>query len=180
VHRRPAIRSRTARVDEITVVVPLEVADLVLVEQRDERRPQVVVAVGVGEVEHLLLAARRRHPARHLEDPVRMGASHIRVEVDHLRLDPQAELHAVAAHAVDERMQTLRVHIRRDPPVSQSPGLVAPGTEPAVVEDEALGADLCAEVDEPDELYDVVVEVGRLPAVERDGTRRRRVALPSA
>ena len=93
VHRRPPV---VAGLDEVAVVVPLEVVDVVLGEQRVEPLEEVGVGLRVREVEHLLVAPRRRQPARRAEDPVGVGAGQVGVGVDHLGLDPEPELHAAA------------------------------------------------------------------------------------
>ena len=100
VHAGDALRA-AAGIDEVAVVVPLQVRDRVLVEQRVQARGDVGVRLRVREVEHLLLprGRRQRHPAA--QDPVRMLPREVAVGVDHLGLDPQAELHAEVAHVVD-------------------------------------------------------------------------------
>jgi hypothetical protein len=54
-HPRFALRP-AAGVDEIAVVVPFEVGDGVLVDQRVQVRRNVRIRVGVRQVEHLLLS----------------------------------------------------------------------------------------------------------------------------
>ena len=54
--------------------------------------------------------ARRGPPAR--QHPVGVGADDVGVGVDHLRLDPQTELHAQAAHPVGQRPQALAARRR--------------------------------------------------------------------
>ena len=73
-----------------------------------------------------------------------MGAGQVGVQVDHLRLDPQPELHAEPAHGVDQRVQAVRPDVLVDVPVAQPGGVVAAVAEPAVVEDVPLDADLAA------------------------------------
>ena len=97
-----------------------------------------------------------------------MLAVEVGVRVDHLRLEPQPELHAEAVHVVDEAAQPLRPHVLVDPPVAQPSGVVAASEEPAVVEDEPLHADLGRRGRRAAQPSPVVVEVDRLPHVQRD------------
>ena len=62
-----------------------------------------------------------------------MAAVQVRVGVDHLRLDPQAELHAETVHLVDQRVQTARENVRTDGPVTQARVIAAAAAEPTVV-----------------------------------------------
>ena len=99
----------------------------------------------MAEVEHLLVARRQGCPAAGAEHPVGVGAGEVGVQVDHLRLDPQPELHAEPAHGVDQRVQAVRPDVLVDVPVAQPGGVVATVAEPAVVEDVPLDADLRAQ-----------------------------------
>ena len=78
-------------------MVPLEVGDVVLVEQCVEPVEEVLLRVGVREVEHLLLAGGDGQLVAAAEDPVGVVAGEVAVEVDHLGFDPEPELHAEAA-----------------------------------------------------------------------------------
>ena len=100
-----------------------------------------------------------------------MGAGEVGVGVDHLRLDPQPELHAEPADGVDQRVQAVRPDVLVDVPVAEPGGVVATVAEPAVVEDEPLDADLRGHVGELGEPAEVVVEVDGLPGVEHDRPR---------
>ena len=107
------------RRDEVAVVVPLEVRDVVLGQQGVEPLEDVRVRLRDRDVEPLLVAPRRAG-----EDPVRMRAGEVGVGVDHLRLDPQAELHARArargrrAGAARRARRPRRRTSRRGPAVS--------------------------------------------------------------
>ena len=123
----------------------------------------------VLQVEDLLLAPLRRHGGAPAQHPLGVAAGGLGVEVDHLRLDPQAELHAAAGHVVDQRAQPLRPDGGVDGPVAEPGGVVAAAEEPAVVEDEALDPDGGGGVGELGEPVEGVVEVDRLPRVGDDG-----------
>ncbi len=109
-----------------------------------------------------------------------MGPRQVRVEVDHLGLDPEAELHAEPADRVDERVQAVRPHVFVDVPVAEPGGVVAAVPEPAVVEHVALDADLRREPGQLCEPAEVVVEVDGLPGVEHDRAGPARVVRAGA
>ena len=132
------------------------------------------------QIEDELVAAEHRLVAIRGQRPVGMGPVQLAVGVDHLGLDPDAELHAEAGDVLDQRRQTLRVHVGRHDPVAEARRVVAPGTEPSVVEHEPLDADRRGGVGEFAERVVVVAEVDRLPRVQqhRPGRRRVRRAAP--
>ena len=104
-----------------------------------------------------------------------MGPDRVGVDVDHLGLDPQAELHAQPAHVVDQGVQTVRPHVGVDGPVAEAGGVAPAPAEPAVVEDEAVHPDRGRDVGERREPVEVVVEVDGLPGVGHHRCFVRRV-----
>ena len=112
--------------EQVSVLVPLEVADRVLVEDGDELVTDVRVRVRVREVQHPLVAPRRG--ARAAEQPVGVRAGEVGVGVDHLGLDPQAELHAAPHDRPHERVQPARPHVRVVVAGTAVPRLAAPHT----------------------------------------------------
>ena len=172
-HPRLATR-RVAGVLEVPVVVPLQIGDRIFIEDRVESLLDVGEGIVVAEVEHLLVAGQDRCPPARGHDPVGMGPSQVGVGVDHLRLDPQAELHAEGADVVDERMQTLGVDVRVDVPVAEPCAVVPAPPEPPVVEHVALGSDLRRGVGQGEQPVAVVHHVHGLPGVQR---HRPRLAL---
>ena len=94
----------------------------------------------MAEVEHELVAAEHRLVAGVDERPLGVGAVQVAVGVDHLRLDPDAELHAERLHVVDQRRQPVGMRVGRHHPVTEPGAIVAARAEPAVVEHEALDA----------------------------------------
>ncbi len=119
-----AAAGRAARLDEFAVVVPLHVVDRRARQHGVDLRRRGGRAPRTGQVEHLLVAPHGRDPAAGGEDPVRVRAVEVRVGVDHLRLEPQPELHAQLVHAVRERREPVaarrpaRWSSRRDRPAS--------------------------------------------------------------
>ena len=137
-HRRHAT---VGGVGEVAVVVPLEVVDGVLVDEGHEAVAHLGVRRLVLQVQHLLRPPLQRQVVAAAQDALGMGPGGVGVDVDHLGLDPQAELHAEPAHVVDERVQALGPHVGVDGPVAEPGRVAAASAEPAVVEDEAVDPD---------------------------------------
>jgi hypothetical protein len=91
---------------EVPVLVPLQVRDVVLAQQRIQSVEQIGPRIRIHQVEHLLVAPGLRHPTEAgTGDPVGVCADDIRVRVHHFRLHPEPELHTAGHHGVDERRQ---------------------------------------------------------------------------
>ena len=85
----------------IPVHVPLDEGDVVNTQQRIERVMDVFECVGAAEVAHELMAPENRFVPLGRQRPVGMPAQQVTVGVDHLRLDPDPELHAERRDVVD-------------------------------------------------------------------------------
>ncbi len=164
----------TAALDVVPVHVPLHVLDVVIAEQGVELTEHVGERVGVGQVQHQLVASQDRLVPRRRQRPLGVLAVQVAVGVHHLGLDPDAELHPQIAHVVDDRRQPVRVHLGRDPPVAEAAGVVAPRPEPTVVEHETLDAQRRGRGGERLQLLVVVVEVDGFPRVQQHRPRLRR------
>ena len=101
--------------------------------------------IGVSQVDRVLITPRQLVSSQH---PLRMLPRHERVETHHLGLHPETELHAEFMHAVDQRVQTVRVALRVDDPVAEGARGVDAADHPPVVEHETFGADGCCELSE--------------------------------
>ena len=97
--------------------------------------------VGAGQVEHQLVALLGARTAGEVQHPVRMRAIEVGVGVDHLRLDPEAEVHAERVNLVDERLEAVGKLLLVYIPVAQAGVVVFALAEPAVVHDEAVDAE---------------------------------------
>ena len=78
----------------------------------------------VGEVEDQLMTGPHRIVVRIDQAPIGMGTKELRVRADHLRFDPQAELHPEASHMGDERVEAGGPLRRIDDPVAERPPVV--------------------------------------------------------
>ena len=155
------------------VHVPLDVGDVVVGEQTVELAEHVVERTGVGEVEHQLVAAEHRFVAGRGERPLGVRPVHVAVGVHHLRLDPDAELHAQPGDVVDQRCEPRGIHVGRHPPVAEPRAIVPARPEPAVVEHEPFDPDRRRGGRELAQPVEVVIEVGGLPRVEQHRPRPR-------
>jgi hypothetical protein len=122
---RPRGAVGTAPLHVIAVHVPLDERDVVIAQQRVEVIEHVCVRTGMGDVQHQLLATEHRVVAGRRQRPLRVRAEQVAVRVDHLRLDPDPELHPERADVVDQRGETRRVHLGRHRPVTEPTMVVA-------------------------------------------------------
>ena len=92
----PAAPLGAGPADVVAVHVPLDVGDVVVAEQGVELAEHVLEGAGLGEIEHELVAPEHRLVAVGHERPLGVGAVQVAVRVDHLRFDPDTEVHARA------------------------------------------------------------------------------------
>jgi len=98
----------SAGINQVTIVIPLDVADLVLGKDVEDRISNIGIALRDSQVDHLLVSRFNRQPVTGGHDPVRMLARGSGVEVDHLRLEPEPKLHAEPGYLIHYRMQPVR------------------------------------------------------------------------
>ena len=154
-----------AGIRPVAVVVPLEKGDVVFAHQLVQPAEDVVFYVRTREVEQQLLATFGAWTTGEVHRPVRVFAVEVGVRIDHLRLDPDAEIHAEGVHTVDHRLQTVRKFLRVHVPVAQSAMIVRPLPEPAIVDHHALHAELGGFLSERNLARLIDRELGRLPGV---------------
>ena len=170
-HGRPAAGGCSG-VGQIPVVVPFDVVDGVFGQDRAHLPEDVIVGAGDRQVEHLLVPGADREPSAGLHDPLWVGPGEIGILVHHLGLEPQPELHPEPANPVDQRVKPVRPDLGAHHPVTQPGAVVAAGAEPAVVQHVAFDAQGGGPLGEVDQPGGVVVEVDRLPDVDRHRTIR--------
>ena len=122
---RPGCALGTRTLDVIAVHVPLDERDVVVTQQRVERVAHVGVRLGPAEIEHELVAEEQRLVALRRQRPLGVCPVQVAVRADHLRFDPDAELHAETADVPDQRVEALGVGDGRDGPVAEPRGVVA-------------------------------------------------------
>ena len=173
---------RAARVRDIPVHVPLDVADRQRPQQGVDPGLDVGAHVVAAEVEDELVAEGQLRRRGGGQNPVRMGPEQVAVRIDHFRLEPQAELHAQALHVPGQRTQSVRIDGRVHLPVAEARPVVAAAQEPPVVEDEALDTDGGSLVGQTHQDLGLVVEIDGLPGVvvDRSGLGPQPVMLGAA
>ncbi len=163
------------RADQVAVVIPLHERDVVVGQHGRDAVEDVRVSLGVRDVQHLLVAPRRRqHAGTRPEHPVGVGPVEVGVRVDHLGLEPETELHAERSDVLDQRGEAVRPHGVVDVPVTETRAVVAAVAEPAVVEHEAFDTHRGGGVGQRRQPREVVIEVDGFPRVEHDGARTQR------
>ena len=149
-------------------MVPFDVFDLVVRQNGADPVEKEIALDGQGHVQHhqlasedLVLAAQR---------PVRVRAEDVAVRVDHFRLEPDSEFHALRADMPDERGKAVGVFSRVHLPVRKCPRIVVPAAEPAIIQHEPFGSETGGTGCDLLQLRQVVVEIDRFPAIEMNRT----------
>src|SRR5690606_41643705 len=75
-------------------------------------------------------------------DPIRMGTIEVAVGIDHLRLYPDAKLHAQFVDTLDQRHQSIREFVAVDPPIAQASLVVFACAKPTIIYHKKLYAQL--------------------------------------
>ena len=128
--------------------------------------------LGPGEVEHELLARQRRTATVRPERPVGVRTIEIAVRADHFRLEPQAELQPEGVHVVGERLEPVRIFALVDRPIAERRSVRITPAEPAIVEHEALDAELRRSPRLAHKMRHSMCEIIAFPGVERHRPRR--------
>ena len=100
-----------------------------------------------------------------------MRAIEVAVGVDHFGFEPQAEFHAKLGDMFDQRTKPIGIDIPRYIPVSQTRTVMAAATEPAIIQNKALHADLRCAGGKLLQFFDIMVEIDGFPSVIVDRTR---------
>jgi hypothetical protein len=109
---------------------------------------------------------RRTLAALFMQAPVWMQPIKIAVRTDHLRLDPEAEIHAKRGHTVDQRAEALWEAGGIDFPVAERCSVVAAAAEPAVVRMKRSAPRTCRGLGQFEEPLLVDIEISGFPGVE--------------
>ena len=157
-------------VRDTAVGIPFEVVYLCAVEDLADSVKDAVDHFFAGIVEDQLVPAAGRFLARDGQGPVRVRLIETAVLTDHLRFDPEAELHGQVVDGGTEFSQRPAEFFFVDEPVAEGLIVIVPGTEPAVVEDHHVDAEVSRLFREVQEAVAVKVEQKGFPAVDEDGT----------
>ena len=107
-------------------MVPFDVVDGVARQYRAHCVEHIVAGIRIGKVENQLVPLQFRQPRSGLHDPFRMPSEQVRIRIDHLRFEPQSELHALGMHESDQLVEAFGPYIPVDPPIAESGGIRAP------------------------------------------------------
>ncbi|CCY15754.1 uncharacterized protein BN773_01696 [Prevotella sp. CAG:755] len=154
-----------------TVAVPLQQGDLgVTRHQLVDDAEDVVLHLGVRQVEHELVAIVIGLAVGIVNGPVRVFLEQLALRVDHLRLDPYPETYAGLAGCLDKGGHAAGQFGARGLPVAQSGTVVGAGVfvaEPSVVEQEEVDAQVLGLLHQPGQPLLVEVEARALPVVQQ-------------
>ena len=126
--------------------------------------------LGSRIVQYQLIPAQRGLSARNMQTPVRMFAVQIRVRIDHLRLDPEAELHPQGFHLFGQSGDSPRQQLFRRHPVSETGVIISSGAEPAVIQYKQLHAAFFGFCSDLQKLLFVKIKIGGFPVIDQDRT----------
>ena len=156
------------QVRQMAVHVPFDIADRQPGEKAGERFKKPVHDFPALKIQHELIAAYGGLSAGHAQRPVRMRAKELGILAHHLRLDPEPDLQAHVGDFVQERVKAVGQLARIRKPVAETRVIVVPVSEPAVVDDQHVHAELLCLARKAQELVLIEVKIHGLPTVEED------------
>ena len=159
------------RLHQLAIHIPLHIVDRVLAQQPAHPFQQIIKGFRDIQVQDKLMTPGQRRIARQRQQPVGMGAVEIGVRVNHLWLNPDAELHPQRLHVVDNRGQAVRIFFLIKIPVAERRPVVVAPFKPAVINDKALHAQLRRFIRHAHDVLRVVVEIDPFPGVEMHRAR---------
>ena len=150
-----------------TVVIPFQIFDISCVQHTADSLIHPFPHFISGQIQHQLVAAEHRFFPGNDHRPVRVRAEQIAVLIDHLRLDPDAEFHAGFIDTADQlRKRAAKLFfIRR--PVAERQEITVSLSEPAVVHDQQIDAEILRLLRQADDPVSVKIKVESFPAVEQ-------------
>ena len=153
------------------VAVPLEECNIgIFCLQLIHNVEHIVLHLGVAQVEHELVAEVVFLAVGKSDYPVLVLLVKFRLGVHHLRLNPEAEFHALLLGFVGETSDAIGELIGSLLPVAKSLCVAVTRilvAKPAIIEKEHIHTKLLCFANEGDELILIEVEVGRFPVVEK-------------
>jgi hypothetical protein len=152
--------------DQVTVVIPLEVGDVMVAQERVEMAEQIVTHLGATQIEYELVASEHKRVTLIDERPIRMLAIEIGIRVDHFGFDPDPEVHSQPTDMIDQRSETVRPCVGRHPPITKAPAIVTAAAEPAVVQHEQFDTNAGGGIGQRQQGGQIMIEVHGLPGVE--------------
>ena len=153
------------------VAVPFEVDDVGIIgHQLVDDAENILLYLGVGEVEDELVAVVVRLAVGLFDDPVVVLLIQFALRVDHLRLYPQTELHASFFGSLCQRRNASGQFAVGRLPVAKAGVIVLSRVfiaEPSVVEQKHIHAEVFGILHQLGKRFLIEVEAGVLPVVEQ-------------
>ena len=154
---------RRIRHGQDTVVIPFDIADVVMGEDVMHPFKEKGLHLSRGHVQHHLLTAHDLSVIA--QSPVGMRTENIGIGVDHLWFEPDAERHAQTFDMVDQRCQPLWIFAPINLPVTQRLGVIIAASKPAIIQNKALGAKRCGLCRDLFQIVKTVIKIDGFPAI---------------
>ena len=123
-----------------------------------------------GKIQHVLISRKARLPSGNGDGPVGMRPVQIGIGGNHLRLKPDAKLHAKLIDLVHQIFEAAIQLLFVYHPVAKGPVVVKTVSEPAVVHDQHLDPKAGRFPGNGDQLVRIKVKIGRLPVIDQNRT----------
>ena len=157
-------------VRENAVHVPFDVGDIARGKDLGHLFDQPIGDLGIAQVKDPLVTTLAVEAFGNRRRPVGVLPIQAAVDVDHFRLDPDAEAESEIGDLFTQTFQPTGQLLGIGVPVAEGAGIVAAVAEPAVVHDEQLDPELFSRFRHGDQIAFADIEVGRFPRVEQDRT----------
>jgi hypothetical protein len=157
----------TSSIDKHSIVIPLDVSDFDLTDDSADLGEEIIEGLFVRKVENEFMTPERLSSLMYCEHPLRMSPIEIRIGIDHLSFEPETELHSLGADVICDGSKTLRPDLRRNSPITEATSITSSRAKPAIIEYDALHTDISSVIDDATDAILAMIEVDRLPHVER-------------
>ena len=136
----------------MAVIIPLHIFQLGGVYYRAHIFNDIIADLRPCQIQHQLIASLCRASSRHFHRPIGVSSVQIRVLVDHLRLEPQSEVHTHSANGFCHSLNSVGKLFKVGSIVTQACMIVVSFPEPAVIQHEKLHAQLFGSACQPYQL----------------------------
>ena len=138
--RKPALLVERGRVQvgQRAVHIPFHIANRRALYRLYDLLHDVIAHFGPAQVQHQLVAPAGGRNPRHRDSPIRVGTVKVRILVYHLRLHPQAKLHAQRVDLLRKPRKALRQLFGVDRVIAKARFVAVARAKPAVVQHKQL------------------------------------------
>ena len=162
------------------VHVPFKIADWAGIQQRRQLLPNSFPHIGSGKVQRVLVTDGQRGAAGDLKCPVRVCAEQVTVRADGFRFHPDAEIQLQIVNFSAQFVHTAGQFGGVSRPVTKGGRIIIAAFEPAVIQHKEVHAALLGGAGKREEFFLIKGKIARLPAVDKDWTFERHIAVFSA